>query len=361
MRKFLGKLLVLIPLLTLSACLIPVEEVYVPLPTVDESVKSIVSTAVCTREDLQDTVRLEVRYVPVRTEELSFPEDNVPYGDVFVMAGDSVEEGDLLIKLDTEALDEQYNAVAQSIAENETALEQLEAETDLARRRQAILNQSLSWQEKNDANERIEKNYTLQKQSLEDNRYLLTLRLNDLHERIEARKIYAPFSGIVTFIYSPERTELSQHTRRIAVVADSSQSIFRGETQYYELFHPGDEYIVSANNTEYPATVVSEEELGLKKQEPVPGKRLYVYLRLNETVYDMKDSTRGLLYVVRAESKNTLTVPIRAVTEINGESYVYCPSENGIRTNRRVETGLSNNSRIEILSGLSEGDIVITN
>ena len=361
MLKILRRILLVFPLLMLTACLIPVEEVYEPLPTVDEGTKRIVATSVCTREDLQVTVRLEVRYVPVRTQDLYFPEDNVPYGEFFVMAGDTVNEGDLLAKLDTEALDEQYESISSQLKDKEAALNKLNEDYEIQKRRQAVLNETLSWQDRVDAEKRIEESYALNKEKLDDDVYLLKLRLDVLHEKIERRKLYAPFSAIVTFIYQPERTDISQHTKRIAAVADSSQSIFRGDTLDYEVFQPGNEYTVTADKKDYLATVVSEAELGLPEQETVEGKRKYVYLRLNEPAFDIKDSARGLIYAVKEESKNTLTVPVRAVSKVNGKDVVYCPAESGIRMMREVTLGISNGSRVEILSGLSEGDIVITN
>ena len=352
----------ILPALLLTGCLIPVEEVYEPVPTVDAGAVVVVQTAPCLREDLTDIATLNVRYVPVRTEDLYFTEDSVAYSDFYVKVGDSVTTGDLLAKLDTDAEEETLLDLTTRAEENESAFHKLEQEYELTLRRQKILDENLNWQEQNKAHEKNEERYLLKKQELEDQKGLLELNMETVAARIEARKIYAPFDGVITYLYSPDRGELSSLTKKIMSISDSTLSIFRGETKDYAYFPPGTAFIVNTDENEYPVTVASAEELGLpddvKKGDPDTH---YVYLKLDEAAYDLKDNVSGKTSAIRAESKDTLTVPTRALTEIDGRTYVYCPTENGVRTIREVTTGLTDGKTTEILSGLSEGDLVIIN
>ncbi len=59
-----------------------------------------------------------------------------------------------------------------------------------------------------------------------------------------------------------------------------------------------------------------------------------------------------------AESKNTLTVPLAAVKSNNGGQYVMVVKNNNTQ-NTPVTTGITGDSKIEILSGLLEGDEII--
>ena len=365
MRKkhwIFGGLSGILTALCLTGCLIPVEEVYEPVPTVDAGTVIVVQTAPCLREDLTDIANLSVRYVPVRSEDLYFVEDSVPYSDFYVKAGENVSAGDLLAKLDTDAEEEALADLVSQAEVNENAFRQLEQEYDLTVRRQNILDQNLSWQERTKAHEKNEERYTLKKQELEDQKGLLDLNMQILRERIEARKIYAPFDGVITYLYSPDRGELSSLTRKVMSISDSTLSVFRGETKDYAYFPSGATFVVTTDTNEYPVTVVSAEELGLSDDvKPSDPETHYVYLQVSEEVYDLKDNVGGRTFAVRAESKDTLTVPVKAVTEIGGKAYVYCPTENGVRTIREVTTGLTNGKKTEILSGLSEGDLVIVN
>ncbi len=83
-------------------------------------------------------------------------------------------------------------------------------------------------------------------------------------------------------------------------------------------------------------------------------------------VYVDVDSPQGLLYPTMTarvtidvgESKNTLVVPLSAVKEEKGQKYVQLMI-NGTVQNTPVQIGLSDNDKVEILSGLSEGDNVV--
>ena len=91
------------------------------------------------------------------------------------------------------------------------------------------------------------------------------------------------------------------------------------------------------------------------------------------TVYDvtltvegderLKLGMNGTATILVEERENVLLVPITALNTSRGESYVWLKSdaaadgEPGVRTT--VETGLSDENYAEVLSGLSEGDVVL--
>jgi len=58
-------------------------------------------------------------------------------------------------------------------------------------------------------------------------------------------------------------------------------------------------------------------------------------------------------------AENVLTIPLSAVQEQNGKSYVYTTNKDGKLGGRKtVKTGVSDDSTVEITDGLSEGDTV---
>ena len=63
--------------------------------------------------------------------------------------------------------------------------------------------------------------------------------------------------------------------------------------------------------------------------------------------------------VKTAEEKNVLLVPIAAVNYASDGVFCYV-AENGVLVRKEVETGISSDEYVQILSGLSEGDAVIT-
>ena len=83
-------------------------------------------------------------------------------------------------------------------------------------------------------------------------------------------------------------------------------------------------------------------------------------------VYVDVDSADGLLFptmtarttIQTGESKDVLVVPTSAVKEEKGKKYVQA-MVNGKSQNITVETGLSDDDNVEIISGLNAGDQVI--
>ncbi|HWR44990.1 efflux RND transporter periplasmic adaptor subunit [Sporomusa sp.] len=83
-------------------------------------------------------------------------------------------------------------------------------------------------------------------------------------------------------------------------------------------------------------------------------------------VYVDVDSPQGLLYPTMTarvtinvgESKNSLVVPLTAIKEEKGQKYVQV-MVNGKTQKTSVKTGLNDDEKMEIISGLSEGDSVV--
>ena len=70
------------------------------------------------------------------------------------------------------------------------------------------------------------------------------------------------------------------------------------------------------------------------------------------------DGASASAAIVYSEKANVLAVPLNAVTQSNGESYVTV-STNGKTAKRTVTTGTTANGQIEITSGLQAGDQVV--
>jgi HlyD family secretion protein len=61
--------------------------------------------------------------------------------------------------------------------------------------------------------------------------------------------------------------------------------------------------------------------------------------------------------IIASSKENALTVPREAVREDNGHNYIYVLQDNHLRR-REVTLGISNLTRVEIVNGVSEGDLV---
>ena len=61
------------------------------------------------------------------------------------------------------------------------------------------------------------------------------------------------------------------------------------------------------------------------------------------------------------EKEDTLLAPLTAVTSVDNQPTVYVVNGDGIAEARAVTTGLSDKSRVELLSGVRAGEKVVVN
>jgi macrolide-specific efflux system membrane fusion protein len=72
----------------------------------------------------------------------------------------------------------------------------------------------------------------------------------------------------------------------------------------------------------------------------------------------LRSGMSATIEIIYEERRNVLTLPISAIVDSGKEKYVFVKKGNKL-VKQPVETGLSDGKNIEIVSGVSEGDIVI--
>jgi len=121
-------------------------------------------------------------------------------------------------------------------------------------------------------------------------------------------------------------------------------------------FSEGTDAVISCQNKELIASVVSDEIFGQKndkEDEPV------IYLQLMQPDPTLKEGARGKITVILEESRDTLYVIKSAVGTVDGEAFVYTVDEDGLLIMQKVKTGLEDGKYIEIIDGLKENDSII--
>lgn len=174
-------------------------------------------------------------------------------------------------------------------------------------------------------------------------------------------KLKAPFSGLVTYALEVQEGEKSIINKRIVTINNGSAYYLVAQTQYWEYLHAGEVYNVKIGGGIYPATVIEPEEINTERLAHTGEENeIYpVYFRIDDMSAYLYSDLRGTFSIILGEKKDTLYVPASAVTTINDEVIVYYEDEDGVRNVKPVETGLEANGKIEIVSGLKEGDTII--
>ena len=110
----------------------------------------------------------------------------------------------------------------------------------------------------------------------------------------------------------------------------------------------------------YPAKIFSGIVVNVSQKANVVSNVVYYSVLVDVDAAEnlLKPTMTARVSINVAESKNTLFVPLAAVKANNGQQYVMVV-QNGQTKNAPITTGLATEDKIEILSGLAEGDQVV--
>jgi hypothetical protein len=198
-------------------------------------------------------------------------------------------------------------------------------------------------------------------EQVEANTVVAELVSDGLTANLASLKLRAPFSGLVTYALEVQEGEKSVINKRVVIINNGSAYYLIAQTQYWETFQAGDVYTITIAGKSYEATVVEPEEVGVERLAHTGEEaEVYpVYFKIADMSACLYSDLRGTISITLGEKKDVLYVPASAVTTVNGKVIVYYEDEDGVRNIKEVETGLEANGKIEIVSGLSEGDVII--
>ncbi len=183
------------------------------------------------------------------------------------------------------------------------------------------------------------------------------VKKGDVLIKLKSGDIIAPFSGILGYTGLTEDILLSNN---IFVITLDDNSVIYSDIKIPE---------------NYSASIKKDLPVEVKissyKDKVFEGKIDFVSSRINADTrsllsrikIDNKDSTLisgSLLEVsVKFNLRNSLGVPDTSVIIEGDKSFVYKITENNIANKKEVKIGIRANKNIEIISGLSEGDIIV--
>ncbi len=186
-----------------------------------------------------------------------------------------------------------------------------------------------------------------------------SIQLENAKKQLDDTRIVAPFDGYIT----SKNTELGAFVNpgsAIAGIADIAQlkiSLAVSESNVYEL-HPGQGVNVKTNvypDITYQGTISHISPKGDNAhQYPVE------IMIANNKNYLLKAGTYVNVTVDMGKSKPTLMIPRDAIVSSVKDPSVYLVNGKNAQL-VKIGTGRDYQSDIEVLSGLKEGDLVITN
>ncbi len=297
----------------------PAEEELLDPPTIapDEVAYSTYTAKVKT---IKNTVTV-TGYIKSQTErECFFTDYTGQVKNIYVNAGDFVEEGDLIADMNTGAL------------EYELEIQKLKVQA-------AQLRYNSTGAQADKLQLEIEQN-----------------TLNMYQAEYDGSKVLAPMSGQVYYVYGLNPgTEMDPY-KVLARIADPEALYVNAEYPESITFKSGDKVTVSVGDVEYPATITYSPE-DARKAGDENANALYAEFDGEKPAFAYLGSLADITKV-REMSENAVVIPKHLVKSDGERQYVQIYA-NGEKIEVDVETGITNATEIEIISGVNPGDQVI--
>ncbi|MGE5223182.1 MAG: efflux RND transporter periplasmic adaptor subunit [Omnitrophica WOR_2 bacterium] len=329
-------------LVILSACANAPSQLPTPTP-IPTSIVPVKPTYQVARGDIALTADFNGRIAPVLEQSLFFHKDG-RIAKVLVKEGDVVTKTQVLATLDT-------GSAAFDLQRAQVNLEIAQINLELARQ------QTPKWSQ----------DYPLIISLKEREVKLAQINLDELNASVADSSIQAPFNGKILSLTAQEGA-LAQGYSPVLVLADVSQLEVRADVISLEMNKLSEGMPVVLT----PANRPGEALDGFIRKLPypygsggakAPGAQEDDSIRISfKNPATAGNFTLGDLVRIRVilESKSSvLWLPIQAVRNYEGRSFVVVQDGQG---QRRVDirTGIQGNERVEILDGLTEGQVVVS-
>lgn len=330
-------------------------------------------TVQATYEDIVLEKTLTCIYNASKFHDLSFGIPDYRIEEYSWERGQMVQKGQLLATLDLGDLEEQIPELEYTAKSSRLLLKQLkeQKEKDLEA---AYILYTYGKMEKRDKDElkkkqeQIEKQYIDRIEELEDQVDVDDTRLRLAREKLEQGRIYAPFTGEITYVLDLHPVTYnriqgapagltgvqSKVGETILTISELSDCYFQCRNiEYMQCFAEGETYQIRC---------VNEGEIVYYNVTPVErdnwaSEGIMKFALTDEGDY-VNLSTAGSLVASVGEKNQVLCLPTKAIHKTEKGYFVYV-LEDGMRKMKSVEIGLAGTGKTEILSGITQQDVVI--
>jgi len=260
-----------------------------------------------------------------------------PVISILVQEGSLVKKGQLLLQLDDET-------IKKSMEELKTGLGFAEDNYNRQKR---------LWEKK-----AVSEMQFLQAKNAYDQ---LVNRLETMKNQIDNAKIYAPFSGYVDFIF-PKIGETVMPGQPVIKLADMSNIKVTADISesYISTIKAGTS--VSITIPELKEKVEGKITTSAKAIDP-KNRTFRIEVQFSKTPQNLRPYMICGISINDVAKQNSITAPLSALQR-SGEKFFLFIAENSngmVARKRMLETGLTNDTQIEVFGGLSVNDQIITN
>lgn len=256
---------------------------------------------------------------------------------VQVKAGDMVEQGQVLCEIDTEQVETAKNSM------DSAQIQLSEAQSTLSRMQILYDGGDLSDQE-----------YEQYTNSLKSAQLSYDNAKLNYERQVEYSTITAPIAGKIESCDVEVFDRISQSDQLCVIAGEGESRITFYVTQrMMRNLETGDDLTVTKSGVSYGGSITEissmvDETTGLFK----------VKAELENTD-ELAIGSTVKINLVTARTENAMLIPVDAVYYSGGDAYVYL-YEDGIARMTQIEVGLYDSNYAEVISGLSQDDLVVS-
>ena len=316
----------------LSGCYFFPREEEVLAPPIKEPDKVTYETVVVKKGTIENTIRCTGAFVSVSQKDLFYKDRGGRLKEVYVVLGDKVKKGDLMAELETET-------IVNDIQIQEITLKKAQLLYDNAKTRLEIEGGSKTELE-------------MAELDLQAN----TIRLNSLKTELERTKLVSPIDGEVVYITDIKLGEYINAHQTVVRVADPSQLQLRYSSDKVGDFRLGMIATVEINDKEYNGEVVMTPADMPADADEVTKKS--VQLKVENLPEDISIGESCSISLTLEKQEGVIVIPKQVVNNFVGRKFVNV-LKSDIREERDIELGIQNNTEVEVVKGLEEGELII--
>lgn len=387
--------LVLAVLMLCTSCsLIPKEEELPQAPVLADVASIQYETTTVVRGDIFEEKTFSCKYQPAEEEKLSFQEKGQAISTIYVEKGDVVQAGDLIAELDNTQVLKDIENQERSVESLEMQIEQERDYISVQQKRIQVLTEAAKTNPElyEGQLQSVEQAVQSKNEQIDYLKSLLTIeqtRLRELKNSLEQRQLRAGINGTVSYVLQlSDSTLYTSESQIVCVIMDLSSASFVGEFEG-DYFAVGDSLNIVYDGAEHEAVVekvsvegeeggaeasepeestqeAAETEMGetteidaTEQEQPEEEKTYIVHFALVTPDASLQAGDSAKFTLITQSREDVLYLPEDAIYHQGDVYYVYYFDENGYKAVKNIEVGLAAEEKVEIISGLTEGEEVI--
>lgn len=308
-------------------------------------------------DDVVQTTKIDCTYVQTDSQEVAFDTTGKYVDKVYVKNGDYVKKGDLLCELSSDALEREIERLEYQIAKNELELSYYDTyeELEIQDAWVAVVGGNSNNDRANATVENIRESYARKRELMNDSLEFDRKELASKKRELKASRLYATMDGKVYKLKQRLEGSTSKAGDVLMTIVDDSRCLFEiKDTSYKDLFSDGTtvdmKIIYSTASGDYLLIPYDYENW-------TDSLLFSVYAGPDNA--EIEVGVIGTITIGVETKEHVLSIPKETVHMAGDKAFVYTLNSENVREIRYVELGLYGDERVEILSGLSEGEKVV--